>query len=95
MKIDYFRYTLEDYKLLKDLIEDEYKDQAYNKPSILELIDEILNKQITPRSKKTPWVNFNTRKYMYKHPLNIIPLFLNHKKRLIRIIIRWRLKVGK
>lgn len=95
MKIDYFIYTPEDYQLLKDLIEDAYKDQKYNKPYILKLIEKILNKQITPRSKETPWVNLSTRKFMFKHPLNIMPLFLNHKNRLTRIIVRWRLKIGR
>lgn len=95
MKIDYHRYSNEEYLFLKDLIEDAYKDQKYNKPYILELINKILNKQITPRSKETPWVNLSTRKFMFKHPLNTMPLFLNHKNRLTRIIVRWRLNIGK
>ena len=55
MKIDYFIYSIEDYILLKDSIEDDYKkiEQYHNNPGILDLLNKIINKQITPKSMET------------------------------------------
>lgn len=98
MKIDINRYTIEDYMLLKDLIEDAYKhiEQFYNKPSILEFLDCIISGKINMEDPlESVWVSLKNRSFLYKLPLIFMPRCLNNKHRVINIIVRWRLQIGK
>lgn len=94
MNIDIQKYSIEDYLLLKKIIIDSYVSiqQGQNKPYILDFLEKIIQGNSTDN---TLWISHRTRNYMYKQELKNMPRFINHKHKLIQIIIKWRLSVAK
>lgn len=90
MKIDYHRYSNEEYQLLINNIESSYQ-QGDTIPYLVKYIKGIINGEDDDQI----WVSHRCRNYLYKQDLNNIPRFINNPNKLIKIIVRWRLKVGK
>lgn len=97
MKIDIQKYSIEDYILLKEIINDSYDSlqQGRNKPFILYFLEHVIQGKYYDTMDNTLWINHRIRNYMYKQELKNMPRFINHKHKLIRIIIKWRLSVAK
>jgi hypothetical protein len=90
MKIDYHRYSNEEYQSLIDDINASYH-QGDTIPYLIKYIQGIINGE----DEDKIWISHQCKNYLYKQDLINIPRFLNNPNKIIRIIVKWRLKIGK
>jgi hypothetical protein len=77
-------------------IKDHNGKPMLNKPGLLLFLEYILKMpKDSPEKIIQCWLNAAYRKLLYKTPLEIMPLLINHKKICFKLVSSWRLRINK